>query len=56
MAVNLEGRQDGSGAGFMDKFFEEVNIFFIGNRNNKCILPKLKLIIIKLKNLLAQLY
>nr|BAH72906.1 ACYPI005967 [Acyrthosiphon pisum] len=24
VAVNLEGRQDGSGAGFMDKFFEEV--------------------------------
>jgi len=25
VAVNLESRQDGSGAGFMDKFFEEVN-------------------------------
>lgn len=25
MAVNLDGRQDGSGAAFMDKFFEEVN-------------------------------
>ncbi|XP_050053913.1 syntaxin-1A isoform X5 [Aphis gossypii] len=24
VAVSLEGRQDGSGAGFMDKFFEEV--------------------------------
>lgn len=29
MAVNLDGRQDGSGAGFMDKFFEEVNNFTI---------------------------
>lgn len=28
VAVNMDGRQDGSGAAFMDKFFEEVNIFF----------------------------
>lgn len=28
MAVNLDGRQDGSGAAFMDKFFEEVNIIY----------------------------
>lgn len=42
MAVNLEGRQDGSGAGFMDKFFEEVNIFFLENGNNRCILQKSK--------------
>jgi len=35
VAVNLEGRQDGSGAGFMDKFFEEVNILTIENENNK---------------------
>lgn len=25
VAVNMDGRQDGSGAAFMDKFFEEVN-------------------------------
>lgn len=29
VAVNMDGRQDGSGAAFMDKFFEEVNTFFI---------------------------
>lgn len=46
MAVSLEGRQDGSGAGFMDKFFEEVNIFIIENGNDR-----LKKIITKLKNI-----
>lgn len=31
VAVNMDGRQDGSGAAFMDKFFEEVNIIYICN-------------------------
>jgi len=31
VAVNMDGRQDGSGAAFMDKFFEEVPKCFYHN-------------------------
>lgn len=42
VAVNMDGRQDGSGAAFMDKFFEEVIIFFfIVLKKFECLSDKL---------------